>query len=63
MTPKMALEYRETKVGNCEVTTQVVWPIAKSLMKKDGPKAPTAVHGPLRKTYHPNEKANVTADF
>jgi hypothetical protein len=31
-------------------------------MKRDGPRAPTAVHGPLRITYHPNEKANVTAD-
>jgi hypothetical protein len=31
-------------------------------MKKDGPKAPTAVHGPLGITCHPNEKPNVTAD-
>jgi hypothetical protein len=44
------------------VTSQAVWPISKSLMKRDGPKAPTAVHGPLGITYQPNEKANVIAD-
>jgi hypothetical protein len=31
-------------------------------MKKDGPKAPTALHGPLGITYQTNEKANVIAD-
>jgi hypothetical protein len=31
-------------------------------MKKDEPKAPIAVHAPLGITYHPNDKANVTAD-
>jgi hypothetical protein len=31
-------------------------------MKRDGPKTPTAFHGPLEITYHPNEKANVIAD-
>jgi hypothetical protein len=31
-------------------------------MKRDGPKAPTAVHGPLGRTYHLNEKANMSAD-
>jgi hypothetical protein len=31
-------------------------------MKIKGPKAPTAVHGPLGITYHPNEKVNVIAD-
>jgi hypothetical protein len=32
----IALERWETKVGNCEVTPQALWPIAKSVMKKDG---------------------------
>jgi hypothetical protein len=32
-------------------------------MKMDGPKAPAAVHGLLGITYHPNEKANVIADY
>jgi hypothetical protein len=32
-------------------------------MKRDEPKAPTAIHGPLGITYHPNEKANMTVDY
>jgi hypothetical protein len=32
-------------------------------MKRDGPKSPTAVRGPLGITYHLNEKANVIADY
>jgi predicted GTPase len=31
-------------------------------MKRDGPKAPTAVHGNLGITYHPNEKASMIAE-
>jgi hypothetical protein len=31
-------------------------------MRRDEPKAPTAVLGPLGLKYHPNKKANVTAD-
>jgi hypothetical protein len=62
MTYRKALEWWETKVGNCEVTSQALWPIAKSLMIGDGPKAPIAVHGSLGITYQTNEKANVIAD-
>jgi hypothetical protein len=39
-----------------------MWPIAKSLTKRGGPKAPTAIHGPLGPAFYPNEKANVTAN-
>jgi hypothetical protein len=39
MTGRKALEWWETKVGNCEVTPQALWPTAKSLMKRDGTKA------------------------
>jgi hypothetical protein len=45
-----------------EVTPQALYPIAKSLMRRDGPKAPAALHGPLGIIYHPKEKANVIAD-
>jgi hypothetical protein len=45
MTCRKAPERWETKVWNCKITPQVLWPIAKSLMKRDGPKAPIAVHG------------------
>jgi hypothetical protein len=31
-------------------------------MKRDGPKAPTAIHGLLGLKYHPLEKANAIAD-
>jgi hypothetical protein len=63
MTRRKAHERWETEVGNCEVTPQALWSIAKSLMKKDGPKAPTAIHGPLGITDHPNEKAKAIADY
>jgi hypothetical protein len=62
MTRRKALERKETKVGNCEVTSQALWPIATSLMKRNEPKVPTAVHGPLGITYHPNKKADATVD-
>jgi hypothetical protein len=59
MTRRDALERWETEIGNCEVTAQDLWPIAKSLMKRNGPKASTGAHGPSGTTYHPKEKANV----
>jgi hypothetical protein len=40
MTRKKALERWETKKGNAEVTPQAIWPIAKSLLTRDGPRAP-----------------------
>jgi hypothetical protein len=61
-TSRKALERWKTKVGNCEVTSEALWTIAKSLIKWDGPNAPTSVHGPLLITYHPNEMVNVIAD-
>jgi hypothetical protein len=45
MTHKEALELWETTIGNNEVTPQVISPIVKSLPKRDGPRAPTAIHG------------------
>jgi hypothetical protein len=45
MTQKKALEWWETKLTNAEVTPQAVWPIAKSLANRDGPRAPTAILG------------------
>jgi hypothetical protein len=62
MTRRKALERWETKVHNCEVTPQALWPIAKSPMKRDGSNASIAIHGPLGITYQPNETANVIAD-
>jgi hypothetical protein len=50
MTPRKALERWETKGGNCEVTPQALWSIARSIMKRDEPMAPTALYGPLEIT-------------
>jgi hypothetical protein len=62
MTHKKAVERWETKMGNTEVTPQVIWPIAKSLLKRDVPRAPTAIHGPSGLQFHPSKKANAIAD-
>jgi hypothetical protein len=62
LTRRKALEWWETKVAKTEVIPQAIWPIAKSLMKRDRPKAPTAIRGPLGFTFHPLEKGNAIAD-
>jgi hypothetical protein len=62
MTRKKALERWETKNGNIEVTPQAIWPISKSLLKRDGLRAPTAIHGPSGLKLHPSEKANTIAE-
>jgi hypothetical protein len=54
MTRRKALERWETP--------QALRPIAKSLVIRDGPKAPTAIHGPLGIKYQLNEKVGVIAD-
>jgi hypothetical protein len=62
MARKRALERWETKIENCEVTPHAIWPIAKSLTKRGGPKAPNAIYGPLGPAFYPSEKANVIAN-
>jgi hypothetical protein len=62
MTRRKALEQRETKIENYEVTPQAIWPTAKSLMTRDGPKAPAANHGPSDLQYDPLEKVNSQHD-
>jgi hypothetical protein len=49
-------------VGNKKVTPQAIWPIAKSLLKRDGPRAPTAIHGASGLKFHLSDKANAIAD-
>jgi hypothetical protein len=63
MTRKKTLEQWQTKVSNAEVTPQAIWPIAKSILKRDGPRAPTAIHSASGLKYHPFEKANAIADW
>jgi hypothetical protein len=62
MTRKKTLERWETKMSNTEITPQAIWPIAKSLLKRDGPRAPTAIHGASGLKFHPSDKANAIAD-
>jgi hypothetical protein len=50
------------RIGNIEVTPQAIWPIAKSLLKRDEPRAPTATYGSSGLKFHPSEKANAIAD-
>jgi hypothetical protein len=37
MIRRKTLEQWERKIGKCEVTPQAVWPVVKSLIKRDGP--------------------------
>jgi hypothetical protein len=62
MTRTKALEHWETKISNAEVTPQVMWPTAKSLLKRDGSRAPASIHGTSGLKFHPFEKANAIAD-
>jgi hypothetical protein len=62
MARKKALERWETNISNTEVTPQAIWPIAKSLLDRDGPRAPTAIHGASGFKFYPSEKADATAD-
>jgi hypothetical protein len=57
------LEQWETKLANTETTPQALWPIAKSLTNREGPRAPTVIHGLLGLKYHPVDKANAIADY
>jgi hypothetical protein len=62
MTRKKALELWETKIGKAEVTPQAIWPTEKSIFTRDGPRAPTAIHGASGLKFLPSEKANTIAD-
>jgi hypothetical protein len=53
MTRRKATERWETRIANCEATPQALRPIANSLLKRDGPKAPTAIHGSSGLIFHP----------
>jgi hypothetical protein len=49
-------------MGNREVTPQAIWPVVKSLIKRNEPKATTAIRGPLGLKYLPLEKAITISD-
>jgi hypothetical protein len=62
MVRKRALERWETKLANCEVTPQAIWPIAKFLTKRSGSKAPSEIRFPLGPISYSIDKANINAD-
>jgi hypothetical protein len=62
MTQKRALKQWETKVENYDITLQAIWPIAKFLTKRGGPKVPTAIRGHLDLAFYPIEKSNLLAN-
>jgi hypothetical protein len=62
MTREKALERWESKLANTELSPQAIWPIVKSLANRDGPRAPTVIHGPLGPKFQPADKANAIAD-
>jgi hypothetical protein len=45
-----------------KITPQALWPIAKSHLKRDGPRAPTAIHSSSGLKFRLFEKANATTD-
>jgi hypothetical protein len=45
MTQRKALEWWKMTKWNCKIT--LIWSVVKFLIKRSGPKAPVAVHGPL----------------
>jgi hypothetical protein len=62
ITRKKALERWETKINSSKVKPQAIWPIEKSLLKRDGPRASTAINGATGLKFRPFEKANAIAD-
>jgi hypothetical protein len=58
MTRNKALERWKAKIKSAEVTPQAIWPIAKSLRKKGGPRSPTAINGATGLKFHSSGKAN-----
>jgi hypothetical protein len=61
MVRKRAHERWETNLANSEFIPQTTWPIAKSLTKRGGPKAPPTFHGPLDPIFYPIDKAYIIA--
>jgi hypothetical protein len=62
MNRKKALESWGINISNTEDTPQAIRAIAKSLFKRDEPRASTAIHGFSGLKFYPTEKANAIAD-
>jgi hypothetical protein len=62
MTRKRALERWETRIDITEITPQAIWPIGTSLLKRDVPRALTAIYGPSGLKFYSSEKVNAISD-
>jgi hypothetical protein len=56
MAYRVTLKIWETKVVNCEIVSQAIWPVAKFFSKRVGPKAQSEVHSPLSPIYYQIDK-------
>jgi hypothetical protein len=61
MTHRRYLDGRK-RLSSTEVTPRAIWPIEKFLKKRDGPKTPAAILGPLSLKLYSLEKSNATTD-
>jgi hypothetical protein len=59
---RKALEQWKTRIPNTDAIAQAIWIIAKSLINRDGPRAPAAIHGTLGLKFHPIDTTKGTAD-
>jgi hypothetical protein len=53
----------EERKYQTEVTPEVIWPTAKSLITVDSPKRPAAIYGISEFQFNPLNKSNAIADF
>jgi len=49
-------------MGNSDVTPQAIWPIARALLNRSAPKAPTVIHAYYGLKLLTYDKANAIAD-
>jgi hypothetical protein len=61
MTRRKAFKRWEIKISNCGVTPHAIWPLAKFLMKRDGPEASTSLHVPSGLKFLQLTKTNTIA--
>jgi hypothetical protein len=57
-----AIEKWGKKLSNAEISPHAVWPLEKSLKRRDKPKAPSATQSPTGFKSFPFEKANMFVD-
>jgi hypothetical protein len=59
----IAVERQKSKLKNPGVASHTVWPLKKSLTRRDKPKTPTVIHSPSGLRFLPLGKANVSTNI